>query len=64
MIENDNEFYTVEEVAKLLQVHWQTILNYIKNGKIEAIKLGKGYRIQYTALNKFIKNNRTHGQFK
>ncbi len=52
-----NSFYTVEQVAELLQVHWQTVLNYIKNGKMEAVKLGRGYRISKYALDKFIKQN-------
>lgn len=54
---NDNEFLTVEQVAKLLKVHWQTILNYIKSGKLMALKLGKGYRISRENLEKFIREN-------
>lgn len=54
----NNSFLTVEQVAELLQVHWQTVLNYIKSGKLEAVRLGKGYRIPKEAINKFIKNNR------
>ncbi len=52
-----NSFYTVEQVARLLQVHWQTVLNYIKNGRLEAVKLGRGYRISKDALDSFIKQN-------
>ncbi len=52
-----NSFYTVEQVAELLQVHWQTVLNYIKGGKLEAVKLGRGYRISHDALDNFIKQN-------
>jgi excisionase family DNA binding protein len=52
-----NSFYTVLQVAELLQVHWQTVLNYIKNGKLEAVKLGKGYRISREALDIFIKQS-------
>lgn len=52
-----NSFYTVEQVAELLQVHWQTVLNYIKGGKLEAVKLGRGYRISSDALDNFIKQN-------
>ena len=59
---NNNEFLTVEQVAELLQVHWQTVLNYIKNGKLEAIKLGKGYRISQNALQQFIKTNTVEKQ--
>jgi len=50
-------FYTVEQIAHILQVHWQTVLNYIKSGKLKAVKLGKGYRISREALQEFIKNN-------
>ena len=56
---NNNEFLTVEQVAELLQVHWQTILNYIKNGKLKAVKLGKGYRIAKSALDEFLKEHQT-----
>lgn len=52
-----NSFYTVEQVAELLQVHWQTVLNYIKGGKLEAMKLGRGYRISKESLDRFIKQN-------
>ena len=54
----NNEFYTVAQVSKLLKVHWQTVLNYIKSGKLKAVKLGKGYRIEKQAIGQFIKENR------
>lgn len=53
----DEVYYTVAQVADKLQVHWQTVLNYIKSGKLKALKLGKGYRISKNDLNKFVKNN-------
>ena len=55
----NDKFYTVQEVADLLQVHWQSVLNYIKNGKLKALKLGKGYRISQEALDEFISNHTT-----
>lgn len=54
---NNNKFLTVEQVAELLQVHWQTVLNYIKNGKLKAVRLGKGYRIPKSALDRFVREN-------
>ena len=54
---SEYKFYTVAEVADILQVHWQSVLNYIKSGKLNAVKLGKGYRISATALSKFISDN-------
>ena len=55
----NNNFLTVEQVAQALQVHWQTVLNYIKSGKIKAVRLGKGYRIPQKSLDKFVKENQT-----
>lgn len=55
----NNSFYTVEQVAELLQVHWQTVLNYIKSGKLKALRLGKGYRIPKNELDNFIRENQT-----
>jgi excisionase family DNA binding protein len=60
----NNDFLTVEQVAKTLQVHWQTVLNYIKNGRLEALQLGRGYRISQNALDKFIKENSAHREVK
>ncbi|HUV47043.1 MAG TPA: helix-turn-helix domain-containing protein [Candidatus Bathyarchaeia archaeon] len=57
----NNTFYTVEQVADMLKIHWQTVLNYIKSGKLEALKLGKGYRISQMAIDKFLRKNSTNG---
>lgn len=45
---------TVEQVAAKLQVHWQTVLNYIKSSKLRAVKLGRGYRIDPKDLETFL----------
>ena len=55
----NNDFLTVEQVAEMLQVHWQTVLNYIKSGKLKALKLGKGYRIPKVEFEIFVKKNQT-----
>ncbi len=55
----DKTYYTVQEVADLLKLHWQSVLTYIKSGKLEAVKLGKGYRISETALQEFIADHST-----
>lgn len=55
----DKKYYTVQEVAELLKLHWQSVLTYIKNGQLEAVKLGKGYRISHTALETFISTHTT-----
>lgn len=54
------EGYTVEEAAKQLGVHWQTILNCIKRGELEAVKMGRGYRITQEAIEKFVESRTSH----
>lgn len=55
----DKKYYTVQDVADLLQLHWQSVLTYIKKGELEAVKLGKGYRISQQALDSFISKRTT-----
>jgi excisionase family DNA binding protein len=55
----DKEYLTVEQAAAILQVHWQSILNYIKRGDLPAIRIGRGYRISRSALDKFIQDRST-----
>lgn len=54
-----HSFLTIKEVADILQLHFQTVLNYIKSGKLNAIRLDKGYRISRKDLDEFIENNKT-----
>lgn len=43
-------FYTVDEVAELLQVNRRTILVYIKNGKLESERLGRKHMIPLSSI--------------
>ena len=36
---------TVKEAAEIFGVHWQTIRNWIKEGKIQAVKINRTVRI-------------------
>lgn len=42
----EDEYYTIEELAKLLKVHKNTIRNAIKDGRIKAEKFGQQWRIR------------------
>ena len=39
------EVYTVEQFAERLKLHPKTILRFIKEGRLRAVKVGKSYRI-------------------
>ena len=56
---NNNSLLTPEQVAGLLQVNVLTIYSYIRRGKIDAIRLGRNYRITPEDLTHFIESNRT-----
>ena len=45
MEELTETFYTVQEAADLLKVHYQTVRNWIKNNEIRVVKIGRSYRI-------------------
>ena len=39
------EVYTVEQFAERLKLHPKTVLRFIRDGRLRAVKVGKGYRI-------------------
>jgi excisionase family DNA binding protein len=39
------EFYSVEQVAERLGLHVRTVRNYVRDGALKAVKIGKQYRI-------------------
>ena len=49
--------FTPEQVANYLQVHHLTVLRLIKAKKLNAIKIGRIYRIKESSLNKFLTKN-------
>ncbi len=52
-------YLTVEQVASQLQLHWQTVLTYIKSGRLRAVRLGRGYRVDPKDLETFIESIKT-----
>ena len=55
---NNNNLLTPEQVAEILQVHVLTIYGYIRWGKLDAVRLGRSYRIIPKDLTRFIESNR------
>ncbi len=37
--------YSVEEVAARLGLHVRTVRNYVRDGRLKAVRIGKQYRI-------------------
>ena len=61
-MESTNKLLTPEQVADILQIHILTTYNYIRRGKLNAIRLGRSYRITPEDLERFIESNRIENQ--
>lgn len=58
---NLKDFLTVQEVAALLQLSALTIYKYIKTGRLEAIAIGRHYRVSKSSLEVFLKSHTVGG---
>jgi putative molybdopterin biosynthesis protein len=59
-MKNENEyFYTAQELADILKVNIMTVYRYIKAGKITAYKIGKEFRIEKKEFEKFLDKVKT-----
>lgn len=52
----EEKYYDVKQVAKVVELSEETIRRYIRSGKISAVRMGRGFRIYESDLNKFIEN--------
>lgn len=56
---NREELYTLHEVESFLKLQQRQLYNIIKAGDIEAVKVGRAWRISGEALLDFIKKSTT-----
>ena len=50
----NEQYYTIEEVAKMLKVAYLTVYRWIQDGKLVAFKAGKQYRVKKEDLDSFV----------
>lgn len=48
------KLYTISDICNLLGVTKVTVYKYIKDGKLEAVKIGRDWKVTQSALNEFI----------
>lgn len=51
----DEEYFTVQEVAKRFRVSRQAVYDWIDAGRLRAVRVGERVRIPASALQEFIK---------
>lgn len=61
-MQDDTEMLTVEDVAKQLKVHVKTVRHWINTGELEAMDIGRGYRISKADLRAFIEKRKQRRQ--
>jgi len=50
----NEQYYTIEEVAKMLKVAYLTVYRWIQDNKLPSVKAGKQYRIKKNDLDNFL----------
>lgn len=58
------DYYTVEQISNMLNIHPKTIQRYIREGKLRATKIGKGWRVTGHDLCAFTESNNYEGPAK
>lgn len=53
-----DQYYSIEEVAKMLKVAYLTVYRWVRSGKLKAVKAGKQYRIERLELDRFMKKQK------
>ena len=56
---NTEEFLTVAEVAELLKLNQQTVRNWIDQGSLPALRVGRRVRIRRSDLNRLLEERYT-----
>ena len=51
----EDQYYSIEEVSKILKVAYLTVYRWVQAKKLVALKAGKQYRIKKEDLDTFLK---------
>ena len=52
----DEQYFSIEEVAKMLKVAYITVYRLVNSGKLKSFKAGKQHRITKVDIDEFLKN--------
>ena len=51
----EDQYYSIEEIAKMLKVAYLTVYRWVKKKMLIALKAGKQYRVKKEDLDRFLK---------
>jgi len=54
------QWLKVEDIARELDLHVNTVRGWIRDGKLKATKVGRDYRIKREDYEKFLQERTTH----
>ncbi len=55
----EEQYYSIEEVAKMLKVAYLTVYRWVQAEKLIAVKAGKQYRIKKESLDYFLSSTKS-----
>jgi excisionase family DNA binding protein len=53
------EWLTLQQIADELQLHIETVRDWVRTKRLAAYKVGRDYRVKRADLNKFLEERRT-----
>ncbi len=56
---NDQTYFTIEEVATLLKVHYNTAYKWVTTGVLPAAKIGDSWRVKKSDIDAFWEKGKT-----
>ena len=54
----NDQYFTIEEIATRFKVTRQTVQNWIREGRLESVKLGRARRILGSSVDKLVADGR------
>ena len=59
MTDQKTEWLTVDQIARELNIHPETLREYIRDGLLKAVQLKRSYRIRRSDYEQFLHNRET-----
>jgi excisionase family DNA binding protein len=55
--------YTVAEVAEILKLHPETVREWVRDGKLRAVFIGRGYSIEGSEIERVMREGTAHSAY-